>query len=185
MVLVKYLWYRLCLSAGNEQNVAFCLCFSSTFWRESPRESFCVNAIVVNHVIHLHPHQPLQAWCIQLFCQPWIGIAGISLGGPNASLCTKVPMGSDERSFGPICFDKTASCCPLISIPYTWKNSHRLPLGEWNFSWIQVLELSNRGTINIEAEICMQSEKKGWKERKPNRVIHYEIKVIFVEKYTI
>lgn len=133
----------------------------STLRRKPFWEALCVCAIIINHVILLHPLEFLSACFIKLIdlhpCRGWrIRRArrrnDWTCWVTNASFGIKVSTRSCKWSFCPICFDKTASCCPVISVPETRVYSHWLVFWVRNVDWLQVLELSNRCAIDIESE---------------------------------
>lgn len=131
---------------------------NSAFRRKTLRESFNIRAIIVNHVIFLHPSKLLLAIGIQFLWEQktrsiglWFWAARGRPRWPNTSLIAiEVPVRSSKRSFAPICLDKTASCSPVIGIPETRIYFHWLTLRVLHPNRLKVLELSNWRPINIE-----------------------------------
>ena len=128
----------------------------SAFWRKALRKSLSVCAVVVYHVILLHPLEPLLACWVHLFGEPsiatwwggrWSWTTRRCPRGPNTSTCIEVSIGSCERSLCPICLHKSTPCGPIISIPEAWVYLHGLVFWKWNANWLQVLELSNGSAI--------------------------------------
>ena len=132
------------------------------FWRKTLWEALSVCAIIVNHVVLLHPLQPLMACSVQFLWKPWTTATGGCRRSfsarrcsrrPYASLSIEVSVGSCEWSLCPICLHKSTSCCPVISIPQTRIYPHWLILWEGNPNSLRVLELSNGSAINWESEL--------------------------------
>ena len=79
-----------------------CLVGDSAFQWGALRESRCVLAIIVDHVILLHPSQPLLARRIELLGKPRI-IGRVRRAArrhtirPDTSFGVEVPKGSSER----------------------------------------------------------------------------------------
>lgn len=135
-----------------------------TFCRVSLRKPFFVFAVIVDHVILLNPfHLPLFT-VIKRLPVPVI-VAGIGLGRPriarswgtpirNTSITViEILIGSSEGSFGPICLDKSTSCCPVVGIPKARVYFHGLISWEWDSNWLQVLEFPNGNAIDVETKI--------------------------------
>ena len=122
------------------------------------RKPFGVSAIIVNHIVLLHPSQSLLTCWIQLLREPRIvwwartWAAGWCTRWNCACICIEVSVWGSERSLAPICLHKPTSCCPIICIPQTWVNPHCLVFREWNSVWFHVLELSDWSAIHREAE---------------------------------
>jgi hypothetical protein len=134
------------------------------FWREALGKPLSVCAVIINHVVLLHPFQPVLIWSVQLLWKP-----GITSGRrrwsarrcsrrPNASISFEVSVGSSKWGLAPVRLYKPASCRPVISIPKTGVYSHRLVLWECNTNRFWVLELSNGSAIDRESELYMNKK---------------------------
>lgn len=143
---------RICVLIGESS------LWDAAFWREALRKPFIVCAVVVDHVIFLHPLEPVLICCVQFLWQPsingggWIWVARRCPIRPYTSIGIKIPVRGNERSLSPVCLNQTTPCSPIISIPQARINSHWLILWERNTIALQVLEFSNGGAINREAE---------------------------------
>lgn len=135
------------------------LCCFAFRW-QALREPLDVWAVIVNHVVFLHPSKPFLTRWIQFLWKPCIRRRGVwrtirrcrcSIR-QSTSIGFEVPVRSSERSMGPICLHQSTPSCPVISVPKTWVYSHGLVFGEWDSHWFHVLELSDWCTINREAE---------------------------------
>lgn len=127
---------------------------SGAFDREALRKTLDICAVIVDHVVVLHPFQPFLTCTVQLLWKP-IAItwsARRCSRGPNTSFSVKISVRGSERSYTPICLDKSTSGCPIISIPEARVYSHRLALQEWNTVGLLILELSNGSAINWKTE---------------------------------
>ena len=128
------------------------------------RKSLGVSAIIVNHVILLHPIQFPLVWWIQLLgVVPGIGGARVRTARRRwwwwsirvTCIGIEIPIRSCERSLAPIGLHKTTSCCPVISIPKARVYPHWLIIRECNSFWFHVLEFSYGSPIYWEAETCV------------------------------
>ena len=131
--------------------------WSLAFGWETLRETFKVIAIVVNHVLLLHPSDSVPFSCIRSSILPFTGLQRIGgqgdtgwLRGPNTSIGFEVSVRSCKWSFCPVSLYKPTSCCPVISIPEAWVNPHGLAFGKWNTNWFQVVKHSYRNVIHQE-----------------------------------
>lgn len=92
-------------------------------WSKTLTESLCVCAIIVNHIILLHPLNPPLIRIIKRLPVPcsFIGVwlARRSTIRPYASIGIEVRVGGSEGRLVPIDFYKSTSCGPVISIPET------------------------------------------------------------------
>lgn len=124
------------------------------------RKTLHISAVIVHHVILLHPFKPLLACRIQLLFKPSVvgwrrwrfRGAGGDAGWPNTCITLEVPVGSGKRCLGPVSFYEPTSCGPVIGVPKARVHSHGLTLWEWNATWLGILELSDGSPINIKAE---------------------------------
>lgn len=128
------------------------------FFGKALGKSLCVSAVIVNHVVVLHPFEFLFAAGIQSLIEPitsrgWAWSARRFSRRPDTSFGIKVPVRGRERSFAPVCLDKSASCSPVVGIPDTWLYPHRLVFWKWDAHALQVFELSNRCPIDRETEM--------------------------------
>lgn len=93
----------------------------SAFRGKTLREPLHISAVIVNHVILLHPSQSLHACWVHLLIHPstlvWRWLAWRSTRGPNTSIGIEIPEGGNEGSLAPVCFDKPTSCGPVLGIP--------------------------------------------------------------------
>lgn len=160
-----------------------------TFCRKALGEAFCVLAIIINHVILLHPVKSLLACVIEFLREPRVAIIRIRVTGrrtrswrPDASINgVVVSVRSCERSLWPVRFYEAASRRPVIGVPETWVYSHRLALEIRYTKWLTVLELSNGCAINIEAG---KENEKVKNEQVPGQRRNV-IKIEWVETYII
>ncbi|RRT45126.1 hypothetical protein B296_00035561 [Ensete ventricosum] len=105
--------------------------------RQALWEPLEVAAVVVDHVVLLHPLHLLLA-------PPPAAAAGDSVG-PEASIR------GGERRLRPVGLDQAASGSPVIRVPEAGVDSHGLVLGERDAPRFQVLEVSDRGAVDHEA----------------------------------
>ena len=133
----------------------------TAFRREALGKPLSVWAVIIYHVVLLHPFQPLLTCTVQLLWKPWTTIGGRWRSSwttrwcsrrPCASISFEVSVGSSKGCLAPVCLDKSTSCCPIISIPKTWVYPHWLVLWKWNPNWLWVLELSNGSAIHRVSE---------------------------------
>ncbi|PON97956.1 hypothetical protein TorRG33x02_062710 [Trema orientale] len=97
-------------------------CSSCAFKREALREPLGVRTVIVNHVVLLHPLEPLLTRGVQLLGRP----AGTLGGG------VEVSVGSGERSLTPVRLDESSSGRPVICVPKARVYPHWLLLWEWD-----------------------------------------------------
>ena len=128
--------------------------WSLAFGWETLREAFQVSAVVVNHILLLHPTNPSSICCIKCLILPRISLQRIWIVDtrwwprwPNTSIGLKISVRGFEWCFGPVSLHKPPSRCPIIGIPEAWVNPHGLAVGEWNTKWFQVVEHSYRNVI--------------------------------------
>ena len=125
--------------------------------REALREALEVIAVVVDHVLLLHPPQPVPSRRIQPLILPsgvpkggGVVAAGFS-GGPDAGVGVEVPVGGGERSLCPVGLHKPASRRPVVGVPQTRVDPHRLSLRIWNSGRFVVVENPNRNVVHQKA----------------------------------
>lgn len=125
-----------------------------TLGRKSLRESVMVSAVIVNHVILLHP---VESVFVQLFVRPrtwsrrWCIRIRFRMARRRAYWWK--PNACPERSSAPVCLHATALRCPVIRVPQARVYSHCLVLWVWNSNTFWILELSNWCPIHRESEI--------------------------------
>lgn len=146
------------------------------FRRKPLREPLYISAVVINHIVLLHPSQSLQTGGVKLLPHPSVisRRAGRGTRRPHASITVEVPKWCGEWRLGPIGLHKPAPRGPVISIPQARVDLHRLVLRVWHASRLSVLELSNGCPIRIEANMI---ETKG-SVRNQNRLKEKSIKEI-------
>ena len=150
----------------------------SAFRRKALWESLGVRAVIVDHVILLHPFHSLLACGIKLLWVPLCTGGGRSGSiwtarrcsrRPDAGISIEVPIGGSEGSLAPVCLDKPTSCCPVICIPETGVYPHGLVLWVWNTNWLRVLELPDGGAIHREAETEIPQMSKSIQKPKKHK----------------
>lgn len=90
------------------------------------REALGVGAVVIDHVIPLHPFEFGLIDGIQM--REWPSV--------------EVSVGSSEGGMSPVSLDQPSSCSPFISIPNARIQPHRLPIGVPHSDSFQILEFS-------------------------------------------
>ena len=133
--------------------------WSLAFSWDTLRESFQVSAVVVNHVLVLHPSKPVAAGGIKSLNLPGTVLHGIrGCGGarwsrwPNTSIGFEISVRSSERSLCPVSLHEPPSRCPIISVPETRINPHGLLRRERHSDWFRVVEYSYRDVVHQETE---------------------------------
>jgi len=123
-------------------------------------ESLRITAVVVNHVLPLHPSHPSVAHRVQLMGVPRILNRWSTRGHhvlrratrgtirPHASIGIEVPVVRGEGRMSPVSLDEPPHCGPVIGIPQAGVQSHRLVLGERYPTRLVILEISNRNVID-------------------------------------
>ena len=140
--------------------------FSSGYgalWRQALGESLLISAVVVDHVVPLHPPHPLLACGIQILVPPVSTIRFLrrtvgSTGRPNTSISIKISVGGSEGGFGPVRLDAATLRRPVISIPEAGVDPHGLVLWKRNTLGLHILEVSDRCAINHESESINKSK---------------------------
>lgn len=128
------------------------------FTRSAMWKSLVIFAVVINHIILLHPSESSSAICIQTLSLPgiimsygnWVWRTWRWAIGPQTGFSIKVPVVSFERSKRPTGFHKSSSGCPLICTPKTGVYPHGLLARKWNSPAFIVVEDSNRDVIYQE-----------------------------------
>ncbi|URE47645.1 STYKc [Musa troglodytarum] len=111
--------------------------------RQALWEPLEVAAVVVDHVVRLHPLHLLLACGVQLLAPP-PAAAGDSVG-------REASVRGRERRLRPVGLDQAASGSPVIRVPEAGVEPHGLVLGERDAPRFQVLEVSDRGAVDHEA----------------------------------
>ena len=140
-----------------------CVIFRLVLWLGAfgshlPIETLVICAVVINHVVISNPFQLTLLIPIQLLVNR--GGPPVSLAGkgtlenakgsiPLTSSCIEFTQTGLEWCTGPVNFNQTASCCPVISVPQTRVDLHSLLVWETNSFTLVVPEDPNRYTINI------------------------------------
>lgn len=115
------------------------------------RETSDISAIIVNHVILLHPTD----LCLPRGVQ-WLASGGRSLG-------IEVSVWGCEWGLAPIRFHKPTPCGPILSVPKARVYSHGLVLWERNPFCLQILELPywcpiHRESVTIKKWLIMNKD---------------------------
>lgn len=144
---VKGLWYEKVLFSCD------CAFRRKTLW-----ETLGISAVVVYHVVLLHPLNSGLPCCIHWLLHPWLVWWWIVRWtrwawrrSPNTCFSIEVPIRGCEWSLAPISFHQASPCGPVISIPKTWIYPHGLGFGKRNTFWFKILEFPYGCPIHRES----------------------------------
>ncbi|MQM01647.1 hypothetical protein Taro_034404 [Colocasia esculenta] len=100
------------------------------------REALHVGAVVVDHVVPLHPPQPLPAGGVQLLVPPgaaprtggrgFVRSAAGGAPGRDAGVGVEVSVGGDEGGLGPVGLYEAAAGGPVVGVPEAGVDPHGL-----------------------------------------------------------
>lgn len=92
---------------------------NSALPRKALRESFLIDAIIINHILLLNPSQHFLVAGIKRLRHPWRRVLAAPRRciGPHASIGIVASEGSREWGLGPVRFHHPSSCRPILRIP--------------------------------------------------------------------
>lgn len=116
-----------------------------------------ISTIVIYCVFRPNPMEPTPLQRIQILELPLVPpphpltSTKLSLDGGLTSIYVEASIASDKRRFGPVRLLPAATRCPIISIPQTRVDLHRLLKRESNSKFLVILEHPNRDLVNIKS----------------------------------
>lgn len=99
--------------------------------------SLIILAIIIDHKVSLHPRIIhllfFRKMPSRVLIPPFLGRGWYTCREwifPLASIDAEIFVWRNERFFTPICLFKSASCCPIVGVPYAWEQVHWLLIWE-------------------------------------------------------
>jgi hypothetical protein len=133
---------------------------------EALRVPLGVGAVVVDHVLALHPAHALLQGEVELLVVPVAGgcggtrgalgadagaAAGLAAGDGDAGVGPEGPVGGGEGRVGPVRLDAPPLRGPVVGVPEAGVEPHGLVLGERDPLALQVPEVPDRQVVHHEA----------------------------------
>lgn len=133
-----------------------------TFTWETMGKFLVVSAVIVDHELALHPSKPVSTCIIKPHILPWgigrWGSTGTLLWG-KTSIDAGVSVRGCFRTLRPVGLYAPTLRCPVISIPETAVDPHRLVRRIMKTKWLHVVEHPNWTVVHQQPEtvayICM------------------------------